>query len=96
MGTLIGLSCECGCLFAQFVVVLMIDINFNFLDKIAGVDKVTWQSLVGAALTSYHKMLLHSKSGLSETSNFMCLAKRFKSSSQVLSAVADFLDSMFW
>lgn len=96
MGTFIGLSCECGCLFAQFVVVLMIDINFNFLDKIAGVDKVTWQSLVGAALTSHHKMLLHSKLGLSETSNFMCLAKRFKSSSQVLSAVADFLDSMFW
>eukprot|EP00268_Persea_americana_P031222 TRINITY_DN30328_c0_g1_i1.p1 TRINITY_DN30328_c0_g1~~TRINITY_DN30328_c0_g1_i1.p1 ORF type:complete len:2757 (-),score=438.74 TRINITY_DN30328_c0_g1_i1:344-7405(-) len=63
-------------------------------DKIAGVEKLTWQSLLGAALTSYDKMLLHSKSGLSETSNFMRLAKRFKSSSQVLSAVADFLDSL--
>lgn len=77
----------CGCF-------RVVDINFIFLDKIAGVEKLTWQSLLGAALTSYDKMLLHSKSGLSETSNFMRLAKRFKSSSQVLSAVADFLDSL--
>ncbi|XP_020264631.1 small subunit processome component 20 homolog isoform X1 [Asparagus officinalis] len=62
-------------------------------DNIAGIPKSTWQSLLGAALISYHKLLLVTKTGLSETSTFLRLAKRYKSSSQVLFAVAEFLDS---
>lgn len=104
-GTFFGCHLDCGLFVVPYWASMLVyckirgcfrvvDINFILLDKIAGIEKLTWQSLLGAALTSYDKMLLHSKSGLSETSNFMRLAKRFKSSSQVLSAVADFLDSL--
>lgn len=63
-------------------------------DNIASIPKSTWQSLLGAAL-SCHK-LLSKKSGNSETTKLILgLAKRHKSCSQVLSAVAEFLDSVF-
>ncbi|KAF8392350.1 hypothetical protein HHK36_022692 [Tetracentron sinense] len=66
------------------------------VENIAGIPKSAWQSLVGAALASYHKLHLGSTSSLAEkTSHFLCLAKRYKSSSQVLFAVAEFLDSMY-
>ncbi|KAJ4967931.1 hypothetical protein NE237_014632 [Protea cynaroides] len=65
------------------------------LDSIAGFPKRTWQSLVGAALASYHKLHLGIKSGLDETGKFLLFAKRYRSCSQVLFAVADFLDSMY-
>ncbi|OVA05421.1 Down-regulated-in-metastasis protein [Macleaya cordata] len=61
-------------------------------DKIAGVSKHNWQSLVGAALVSYLKLQPCEKSGLAETSKFLHLAKKHKSSPQLLFAVAEFLD----
>ncbi|XP_043723794.1 small subunit processome component 20 homolog [Telopea speciosissima] len=68
-------------------------------DSIAGLPKRTWHGLVGAALASYHKLHLGSKSGLSETGHVLesvlDFAKRYRSCFQVLFAVADFLDSMY-
>ncbi|KAF9622576.1 hypothetical protein IFM89_032475 [Coptis chinensis] len=64
-------------------------------DNVAGVSKRTWQGLVGAALTSYHKLYLSEKSALAEkTKTFLDFAQKYKSSSQVLFAVAEFLDSV--
>lgn len=62
-------------------------------DNIAGFYKHTWESLIGAALSSYNKM----RSGNirdEEVSKFLQLARRYTFSSQILSSVADFLDSM--
>ncbi|XP_058078049.1 uncharacterized protein LOC131226271 isoform X2 [Magnolia sinica] len=71
----------------------------NALDQLltreAGFEKKIWLSLVGSALVSYHKSSSGRQSGLSETSNFLQLAKKYKSSAQVLCAVAEFLDSIF-
>ncbi|KAJ0093494.1 hypothetical protein Patl1_26061 [Pistacia atlantica] len=61
-------------------------------EVVAGVPKHIWQSLAGAALTSYNEWHWEKKSGLEETSKVLHLAKTCKSSSQVLSAVADYLD----
>lgn len=74
---------------------LMLVYFICLVDQLATLPKSTWQSLLGAALTSYHKLLLIKQLGHSETSNFLRLAKRHKTSLQVLSAVADFLDSVF-
>ncbi|XP_065862754.1 uncharacterized protein [Euphorbia lathyris] len=57
---------------------------------IAGVSKPTWQSLAGAALSSYYKC--GKLSGFEETSRILHLAKTCKSSFHVLTAVADYLD----
>ncbi|XP_037492635.1 small subunit processome component 20 homolog [Jatropha curcas] len=59
-------------------------------ETIAGVHKCTWQSLVGAALSSCCKT--GKISGFEETSKILCLAKKCKSSLHVLTAVADYLD----
>ncbi|KAJ6777070.1 hypothetical protein OIU74_001111 [Salix koriyanagi] len=59
-------------------------------ENIAGFPKHTWQSLIGASLSSYYKC--GKRFGLEETSKVLRLAKTYKSSSQVLSAVADYLD----
>ncbi|KAG1347740.1 hypothetical protein COCNU_06G015690 [Cocos nucifera] len=64
-------------------------------DQLATLPKSTWQSLLGAALSSYHKLLLIKQLRHSEASDFLRLAKRHKTSLQVLSAVAEFLDSVF-
>ncbi|KAI8538103.1 hypothetical protein RHMOL_Rhmol09G0076200 [Rhododendron molle] len=62
-------------------------------DNIAGFHKHAWQSLIGAALSSFNKL---SSGNLNRevVSTFLQVAARYKSSSQILSAVADFLDSM--
>ncbi|RVW99796.1 hypothetical protein CK203_029213 [Vitis vinifera] len=60
----------------------------------AGFPKSTWQSLMGAALGSFHKLGSFKKSGVEETNKFLHLAKRYRSSSQVLFSVAELLDSM--
>ncbi|CAL9093376.1 unnamed protein product [Musa textilis] len=65
------------------------------IEKNASFPKSTWQSIIGAALSSFHKLLLVKKLGPSETSIFLHLAKRHKSSLQVLSAVAEYLNSVF-
>lgn len=62
---------------------------------LAGLPKQAWQSVLGAALSSYNKSHNAEKSGPEETSKFLHLAKRYRSSSQVLSAVADYLDSVY-
>ncbi|WOK99438.1 small subunit processome component [Canna indica] len=64
-------------------------------DKIADVPTSTWQSIIGAALSSYHKLLIMKKFEASEASTFLHLAKRHKSSLPVLSAVAEYMDSIF-
>ncbi|EEF44174.1 conserved hypothetical protein [Ricinus communis] len=62
-------------------------------ESIAGVSKRTWQSLLGAALNSYFKCGKE-ESGLEETSKILYLARTYKSSSHILSAIADCLDSV--
>ncbi|XP_068649715.1 uncharacterized protein [Aristolochia californica] len=64
-------------------------------ERIGGIVKPAWQSLVGAALASYQKVLCCKNAELSEISYFISHAKKYKSSQQVLSAVAEFLDSAF-
>ncbi|WOG89602.1 hypothetical protein DCAR_0208840 [Daucus carota subsp. sativus] len=63
---------------------------------IAGFTKNTWTSLIGCCLASYIKLHTLRKLCYNEDSigKFLNLAKRYKSSSQVLLAVADFLDSI--
>ncbi|BBG99033.1 ARM repeat superfamily protein, partial [Prunus dulcis] len=63
-------------------------------DNIAGFPKHTWESLIGATLNSYYKLIRGKKSELDETSRFLHLGNRHKSCPQVLVAVADFLDSV--
>ncbi|KAF5199197.1 Small subunit processome component 20-like protein [Thalictrum thalictroides] len=64
-------------------------------DEVAGVPTCTWQSLVGAALACYHRLQLSEKSALTQkTKTFLDLAKKYRSSSQVLFAVAEFLDAV--
>ncbi|XP_059666315.1 uncharacterized protein LOC132312087 [Cornus florida] len=65
-------------------------------DNVAGIHKHTWQSLIGAALTSFHKLHFANKTGHEEVGKYLDLAKRYKSSSQILTTVADFLDSLDW
>ncbi|KAM3327222.1 small subunit processome component 20 isoform X1 [Capsicum chacoense] len=64
--------------------------------NIAGHPRTTWQSLVGAALGSYIKSLDNQKSRCDDSvvSRFLDLARKHKTCSQVLSAVADLLDSV--
>lgn len=61
-------------------------------ELVAGVSKHTWQSLIGASLASYREWRHAKNSGLEEMGKVLHLAKTCKSSSQVLCAVADYLD----
>lgn len=65
-------------------------------ENIAGFTKDTWTCLIGCCLGSYNK--LHSVRQIcydeASIGKFLNLAKRYKSSSQVLCTVADFLDSI--
>ncbi|XP_073005480.1 uncharacterized protein [Typha latifolia] len=63
-------------------------------DCVGGLSKSTWHGLLGAALASYSKFLLVRNSGNSEIGLFLSLAKRHKTSPQVLSAVAEFLETV--
>ncbi|KAG7947105.1 hypothetical protein I3843_14G077400 [Carya illinoinensis] len=63
--------------------------------SVAGLPKQTWKSVIGAALSSYNKSLNGKESQPEETSKFLYLAKRYTSSAQVLSAVADYLDIVY-
>ncbi|KAA3480361.1 small subunit processome component 20-like protein isoform X2 [Gossypium australe] len=63
-------------------------------ESIAGVSKHTWESLVGAALGSHNKWHNVKKIGFGEISKVLGLSKACKSSSQVLFAVADYLDNV--
>ncbi|KAI6693975.1 hypothetical protein NL676_021685, partial [Syzygium grande] len=61
-------------------------------DKILGFSRHTWQSLIGAAISSHHRQCCDTKSGFEDANKVVQLVKRHKSSPQVLVAVADYLD----
>ncbi|KAG8377667.1 hypothetical protein BUALT_Bualt08G0056700 [Buddleja alternifolia] len=72
----------------------------NAMDELlmveSGFPQNTWESVIGAALRSYHKLVFsgniaHTDSAMTK---FLDLAKRYRSSLQILSAVADILDSI--
>nr|CAD1819808.1 unnamed protein product [Ananas comosus var. bracteatus] len=63
-------------------------------DSIGGLSRSTWQSLIGVALTSFRKLLMVNNLGSLETSLVLSLAKKYRTSPHVLSAVADFWDSV--
>lgn len=62
---------------------------------IADSSEKAWESIIGAALSSYNRLRSKSNSGAEETEKFLTLAKRYRLSSQVLSAVADHLESKY-
>lgn len=64
-------------------------------DDIAGISRRIWQSLIGAALNSYHNAGGGERSEVEHTSTILGLAKKYKSSRQVLSVVADYLDLIY-
>lgn len=68
--------------------------NSVIADKIENMLKSTWQGILGGVLSSYHKLLLVNKLATSEVKTFWNLAKKHKSSLQVLSSVAEYLDSI--
>ncbi|KAI4344958.1 hypothetical protein L6164_012131 [Bauhinia variegata] len=57
--------------------------------------KKAWESILGAALSSYNRLYGGCNSGADETGRFLSIAKRYRSCSQVLSAVADYLESKY-
>ncbi|KAL5542673.1 hypothetical protein UlMin_010383 [Ulmus minor] len=63
--------------------------------RVMGIPKYHWQSIIGAALSCHSKLHYGDSYGFEETSKFVHLAKRHKSCLQVVSAVADFLDSVY-
>uniref|UniRef100_A0A0E0JKH0 Uncharacterized protein n=1 Tax=Oryza punctata TaxID=4537 RepID=A0A0E0JKH0_ORYPU len=63
-------------------------------ENISSLPKTTWRSLLGAALSSYHELLLINTSKSSEMGHILSLAKRHSTSPQVLSAIAEYLDSL--
>uniref|UniRef100_A0A803Q1W1 ARM repeat superfamily protein n=1 Tax=Cannabis sativa TaxID=3483 RepID=A0A803Q1W1_CANSA len=64
-------------------------------DNAAGVPKHVLQSIIGSAIHSYSKLHRGRNDKCEETSRFLHLARRHKSCTQILSAVADFLDSAY-
>ncbi|RDY00034.1 Small subunit processome component 20-like protein, partial [Mucuna pruriens] len=60
--------------------------------SIGDMSKMAWESIIGAALSSYNRLCRKSNHGADETGKFLSLAKRYKSSSHVLLAVAGFLE----
>lgn len=62
---------------------------------IADNSRNAWESIMGAAISSYNNLCRNSNSVADDTEKFVSLAKRYRSSSQVLSTVADHLESMF-
>ncbi|KAL3622254.1 hypothetical protein CASFOL_033665 [Castilleja foliolosa] len=64
--------------------------------KSSGFQESTWYSMIGAALRAYQKLVSSRKSAHegSSMTKFLDLAKRYKMSPKVLSAVADILDSI--
>ncbi|KAM7259266.1 hypothetical protein ACFE04_015007 [Oxalis oulophora] len=61
-------------------------------DNIMDIPRATWQSLMGAALSSHLKWHFAGKSGPMETSKILHVAKTHRSSSQVIFAAAEYLD----
>ncbi|KAM6565406.1 hypothetical protein CsatA_024534 [Cannabis sativa] len=64
-------------------------------DNATGVPKHVLQSIIGSAIHSYSKLHRGRNDKCEGTSRFLHLARRHKSCTQILSAVADFLDSAY-
>ncbi|CAK8567091.1 unnamed protein product [Lathyrus sativus] len=64
-------------------------------DHSADTSKKAWESIIGALLSSYNRLCNDSNLGTDETKKFLFFAKRYKSSSHVLSAVAGYLESKY-
>ncbi|GAB2295684.1 hypothetical protein Dimus_029838 [Dionaea muscipula] len=62
---------------------------------VSGVPRQILYSLIGAAISSYGKMAVSKGFGPEHTGKFLCLAKRYRSSSQIISSVADILDVLY-
>ncbi|KAJ1406609.1 Down-regulated-in-metastasis protein [Sesbania bispinosa] len=63
--------------------------------NISDLSKKAWESIIGASLSSYNRLYSNSNLGADETGKFLSLAKRYKSSSQVLLAVAGYLECKY-
>ncbi|KAJ9555652.1 hypothetical protein OSB04_010266 [Centaurea solstitialis] len=65
-------------------------------ETIAALPRKTWESLIGAGLGSYQKLGFSQKTGHDElpVDRILYFAKKYKSSIHILSAVANFLDSL--
>ncbi|KAJ1404603.1 Down-regulated-in-metastasis protein [Sesbania bispinosa] len=63
--------------------------------NISDSSKKAWESIIGASLSSYNRLYSNSNLGADETGKFLSLAKRYKSSSQVLLAVAGYLECKY-
>uniref|UniRef100_A0A7N1A2N7 ARM repeat superfamily protein n=1 Tax=Kalanchoe fedtschenkoi TaxID=63787 RepID=A0A7N1A2N7_KALFE len=74
----------------------LIDELDHISSKESGHPKFIWQSLLGAALSSYFQLNLNDNSWSDERRKLLQVAMKHISSSQVLSAVSDFLDSALW
>uniref|UniRef100_A0A0D3EQK8 Uncharacterized protein n=1 Tax=Oryza barthii TaxID=65489 RepID=A0A0D3EQK8_9ORYZ len=66
----------------------------SLVKSISGLPKTTWRSLLGAALSSYHELQLINTSISSGIGQILSLAKKHSTSPQVLSAIAEYLDSL--
>ncbi|XP_031736395.1 small subunit processome component 20 homolog isoform X2 [Cucumis sativus] len=64
------------------------------LDRLCTLEEKL-ESIIGATIGSYLKLLSSEKAGLEELSRLVYLAKRYSSCSQVLVAVADYLDFIY-
>lgn len=62
---------------------------------VGDMSKKAWESIMGAALSSYTRLYSNSNHGADETGKLLSLAKRYKSSSQVLLAVTAYLEFMY-
>lgn len=67
-----------------------------FPETFAALPRQTWESLIGAGLASYKKLSFSqiAKHNDLPVDKFLSFAKKYKSSIHILSAVADFLDSL--
>lgn len=63
-------------------------------EYIAGFQIFTWQSLIGCSLRSYNNLISGEQSRTEIVGQFLQLATRHRSSSHIVSAVADLLDYM--
>ncbi|XP_074320646.1 uncharacterized protein LOC141657349 isoform X2 [Silene latifolia] len=64
-------------------------------DSFGGVSKEIWQSFIGATLYSYQAAGIIESDEVEHTSRVLHLAKKYKSSRQVLSAVAEYLELIY-
>ncbi|XP_076896866.1 uncharacterized protein LOC143550000 [Bidens hawaiensis] len=75
---------------------LMVNSSMILSATIAGLPRRVWESLIGAGLASYQRLSFSQTAKHDElpVDKFLYFAKRYKCSVHILSAVADFLDSL--